>query len=137
MLDAAALADPVAELRRIIHNMDDHAEVLRELFTRGGLSAPFRSRLLDHIRYEESDNLRRLHALRELGGLPAHALEVLIQHSGLISGATGEDEQAAELLAELLHHFSEEHAWIMQTLGQPERPSDTRGTGLTVGSLLG
>ncbi len=130
-----------AALRRILHNLDDHTQVLARLFTRGGLPQGFQRRLLDHVQFEEAENQRRMRDLAGAAGVPAHELETLIQHSRLIADLAATTEAIdADLVGELLHHFGEEHGWIAEAL---ETPSDGRSPApaaapgrSTVGSLL-
>jgi hypothetical protein len=137
----------LTDLRRILHNLDDHTQVLQTLFASGGLADPFRARLMTHIRHEEAENHRQLCALQDVPGLPDYVLSTLIQHSQLLVDLTTDQESEPKLVAEILHHFSEEHQWFAETLSSlaegepsptaaapPQEGSQPRR--LTVGSLV-
>lgn len=142
MTEPSAAATNRAAMRRILHNLADHTEVLARLFARGGLPQGFQRRLLDHVGFEEAENERRLQGLAGAAGVPAHELETLIQHSRLIAELAANAEPIdGDLVGELLHHFGEEHGWIAEALeappvGQAPAPGAAAGRP-TVGSLIG
>lgn len=131
------LSNGLGDLRRILHNIDDHTQVLHKLFTDGELAQPFRAELLAHIRYEEAENQRQLLTLQAQHDLPSYEIETLIQHSRLLAVLTEDGESDPGLVAEILHHFAEEHEWFSETLsglaGSSASPAPRRST---VGSLL-
>lgn len=149
MANLASFADHLRDLYRLLHNIDDHTKVLQRLFAAGGLADPFLGTLMGHIRHEEAENQRQLAALKAVPGLPAYEIDTLIQHSRLLSELTGDTASDPSLVAEILHHFAEEHEWFAQTLAglAPEAdplaalssasPSSAPVCGpLTVGSLI-
>ncbi|MBM3268796.1 MAG: hypothetical protein FJZ01_14240 [Candidatus Sericytochromatia bacterium] len=128
------------DLRRILHNVDDHTKVLLDILSQGGIRGGALARLSAHMRFEEAESRRRLAELKAEAPELAREFDTLTHHSELLEDMASGGEVDVPLAIKLLRHFAEEHEWLAEDLGRPARSGALASPARfepTVGSLLG
>lgn len=104
------------ELAEILHNLNDHAQVMFRLLHETTICPETLSRLYEHILLEESENESELARLNEKS--PSALLQKALDHSFLIQRMIKEEAMPLDIKEELLDHFIEEQvSWMAEISG--------------------
>ena len=112
-----------ADLSEILHNVADHTETFFRFLGETDVSEELKTRLIDHIVLEESENTTKLQQLHQAS--PTALTQKLLDHSFILQKIMGDATMPLDLKQELLHHFMEEHLEWQKELGSSQTQPDT------------
>jgi len=108
------------DLNLILHNIADHTETLLDVLDDPAIDAEFKSRMLEHILYEEEQNTAELKAIEN--PQDEHAYRIAVDHSYFLQKMIRDHSIPMHVKKSLLDHFAEEHREMAQ-----KSPSQTSG----------